>query len=94
MTLLDYIPTGAENAIPAKHLCELSGFSNVRAMQREIHHLREQGNIILSSTENQGGYYLPASPHEIARFVRSMQSRIREIKKAMRAAERYTHSGQ
>lgn len=90
MRLMDYIPTGAENAIPAKTLASTAGYSSVRMMQQDIHRLREKGNLILSSTEPPNGYYLPASRQEAARFVRSMNSRIREIRKAVQAAERFT----
>lgn len=92
MNLLDYIPTGAQNAIPAKELCKRAGFPNVRSMQQEIHRLREQGHIICSSTEPPAGYFIAATPHEAARFIRSMESRRREIGRAIKAAKRYTSS--
>ena len=87
--LLDLIPVGAENAVPSKQLATAAGFPSVRVMQSEIHRLREKGNLILSSTEQPYGYYIAADPQEAARFVRSMQSRIREIRRAVRAAKKY-----
>ena len=88
MNLLAYIPTGAENAIQAKELCRLSGFANVRTMQQEIHRLRERGHPICASTEPPAGYYLAADEQEAARFVRSMESRRREIARAIRAIKK------
>lgn len=92
MKLLDCIPTGAGNAVPAEELCKRAGFSSVRSMQRAIHRLRETGKLICSSTEPPMGYYIAATPQEAARFIRSMESRRREIGRAIRAAKRYIQS--
>lgn len=92
MNLPDYIPTGAQNAIPAKELCKRAGFPSVRSIQQEIHRLREKGHIICSSTEPPAGYFIAANHHEAARFIRSMESRRREIGRAIKAAKRYTSS--
>ena len=89
MNFLDYIPTGAENAISAKELCARSGFPSIRAMQQEIHRLREQGHIICASTDPPAGYYIAADRQEASRFVRSMESRRREIGRAIKAAKKY-----
>lgn len=89
MNLLDYIPTGAQNAIPAKELCKRAGFPSVRSMQQEIHRLREKGHIICASTDPPTGYYIAADRQEAARFVRSMESRRREIGRAIKAAKKY-----
>ena len=90
--LLDYIPTGAENAIQAGELCKRAGFPSVRVLQKEIHRLREEGHIICSSTEPPAGYFIAANHHEAARFIRSMESRRREIGRAIKAAKRYAQS--
>ena len=89
LNLLDYIPTGAENAISAKELCARSGFPSIRAMRQEIHRLREQGHIICASTDPPAGYYIAEDRQEAARFVRSMESRRREIGRAIKAAKKY-----
>lgn len=64
VNLPDYIPTGAQNAIPAKELCKRAGFPSVRSIQQEIHRLREKGHIICSSTEPPAGYFIAANHHE------------------------------
>lgn len=92
MKLLDYIPPGRENAIPSEHLRKQAGFSTVRELRKEIHRLRETGKLICSSTEPPPGYYIAANPQEAARFIRSMESRRREIGRAIRAAKRYIQS--
>ncbi len=92
MQLLDYIPTGAKNAIQAGELCERAGFPSVRVLQKEIHRLREKGHLICSSTEPPAGYFLAADRQEAARFIRSMESRQREIGRAIQAAKRYISS--
>ena len=89
MNLLDYIPTWAENAISTKTLLHYSGLRSVRVLRQEIHRLREQGHIICASMEPPAGYYLAENPQEAARFVRSMESRRREIGRAIRAAKKY-----
>lgn len=92
MNLLDYIPTGAQNAIQAGELCKRAGFPSVRVLQKEIHRLREKGHIICSSTEPPAGYFIAANQYEAARFIRSMESRRRQIGRAIKAAKRYAQS--
>lgn len=89
MNLLDYIPTGAENAIDTKTLLQDSGLRSVRALRKEIHRLRERGHIICASTDPPTGYYIAADRQEAARFVRSMEGRRREIGRAIKAAKKY-----
>ena len=89
MNLLDYIPTGAENAINTKTLLQDSGLRSVRALRKGIHRLRERGHIICASTDPPTGYYIAADRQEAARFVRSMESRRREIGRAIKAAKKY-----
>lgn len=91
MKLLDYIPTGAENAIGTRDLLRLSGLPTIRALRKEIHRLRESGHIICSSTDTPAGYFIAADKKEAARFIRSMESRRREIGRAIKAAKKYIH---
>ncbi len=89
MKLLDFIPTGRENAIPGPDLARAAGFKDVRSMTQEIHRLRKGGELILSAVSYPPGYFLPESVHEVENFVRSMHGRIVEIKNAVRGAEKY-----
>ena len=88
MHLIDIIPVGAEHAVPAKRLASLAGCKSVRELQHELHNLRCRGAVICSTTENGGGYYQPANEQELRQFVRSMRSRAKKIKQAIRAAEK------
>lgn len=92
MNLLDFIPVGAKNAITTKELMRKSGISDVRILRKEIHALRERGCVICAGTEPPAGYFFAANPQEAARFIRSMESRQREIERAIRAAKVYCAS--
>ncbi len=89
MKLLDYIPTGRENAIPARELAIVAGFKDARTLQQEIARLRKRGELILSAPDHPHGYFLPANDYEISRFVHSMHNRISETQAAVRAAEQH-----
>lgn len=81
----DFLLTGAENAIPRRHLRQLTGLSD-RDLRRQIQAARLAGDPILSST-TAGGYYLPADNAELEHFVRSMRGRSREIEAVAAAVE-------
>ncbi|MGN0171193.1 MAG: hypothetical protein ACI39E_00245 [Acutalibacteraceae bacterium] len=89
--LLQYIPIGEQNAISTHKLRALAGFSNNRALTIAIHDLRENGSLICSNTR---GYFIPATPAEAAHFIRSMYSRIRKMRQAVRAIEKYAENGE
>lgn len=82
----DFLLAGAENAIPRCHLRQLTGLSD-RDLRRQIQAARLGGDPILSSTTT-GGYYLPADNAELEHFVRSMQSRAKEIEAVAAAVEK------
>jgi len=81
----DYLLHGAENAVPRRHLRQLTGISD-RDLRRRIQLERLAGVPILSST-TAGGYYLPSSVADLEHFVRSMQSRAKEIEAVASAVE-------
>lgn len=87
--IIDYIPTGSDNPVTTAQLMQITGISNPRILRREIHDLREKGHVICSSTEPPAGYFIPSDKEEAARFIHSMESRRREIGRAIRAAKRY-----
>ena len=71
--IYDLLSKGRENAVPRHVLAEMLGRSE-REVRRLVERERLEGTPILTSTEG-GGYYLPASPDDTARFVASMRSR-------------------
>lgn len=58
-----------------------------RQLRYKISQERKAGALILSTTEGGGGYYRAASADELRRYVRSMQSRSKEILTVIRTAE-------
>lgn len=80
----EFLQTGQQNAIPLRHLVQLTGMKS-RALRRRIEAERRSGIPILSNCEN--GYFLPDSQAEVERFVRSMRSRAREIEAVAAAVE-------
>lgn len=71
--IADHLLPGRENAISRQALMDRLGVSE-RDLRRRVERERLEGIPILTSTEV-GGYYLPASPDDTARFVASMRSR-------------------
>ena len=69
--ILEYIPEGKKNAIPAQRLAEISGARSERCLRGDIAELRKAGEIICSSP---GGYYRPATRDEIRDFIERMES--------------------
>lgn len=85
-TIHDLLPVGAEYAISRRQLSVITGIPD-RQLRRQIAQERRAGVLILSSTESNGGYYRAASREELQRYVRSMQSRSKEILTVIRTAE-------
>lgn len=76
LLISDLLREGAENGVTLAELVRLTG-EDERSIRRRIQMERKAGRLILS--DNQSGYFLPASEHEVRRFIRSMSSRAREI---------------
>ena len=82
MSVLDYIPFGKQNAISRERLSELSGMSD-RAVRKAIQALREDGEIILSSSHGKG-YWRSDDASEIGQYIAENKSRIRKLYKTNR----------
>lgn len=83
--LIDYIPTGKENAVKCSKLAEVFG-CHERDITMSINTLRNDGVIICSCSD---GYYIPRNDEDIKSFVRQMNHRVAEIQKAVKPAEDY-----
>lgn len=92
-SIYDLLPIGAENAVSRRELSALTGIED-RQLRRQIAKERRAGVLILSSSESNGGYYRAASREELQRYVRSMQSRSKEILTVIRTAEEAIATGQ
>lgn len=96
MRIFDLLPTGKENAISSRKLCEIVGV-NDRQLRKMILNERESGLLIMSNA-GKGGYYLPATESEIDDFIRmnekqaftrlKMTKSARDYKKRMRGQQK------
>ena len=82
MNIIDYIPFGKQNAISRERLSELSGMGD-RAVRKAIQALREDGEIILSSSHGKG-YWRSDDASEIGQYIAENKSRIRKLYKTNR----------
>ena len=81
--ILEFIPAGKINAIPAQRLAEISGARSERCLRGDIAELRKAGEIICSSP---AGYYRPATRAEIADFIERMESHAIGVLQAVSSA--------
>ena len=81
--LSELLPTGAENALTAKHIAQITGNKPrdvTRAFQRE----RTAGAAICASGD---GFYMAADAVELGRYIRAFDGRLREMQKTRRGLE-------
>lgn len=83
----DVLPYGKSAAIAAKPLASSLGFRSVRELQKQIERERSAGAVILSTTQNGGGYFLSNDPNELRRFTRTLEARARNTFKAAQSAQ-------
>ena len=81
--IIGLLHTGEENAVTARDLAAITGLS-VRDITLQIARERQAGAVILSSGK---GYFLPSSEDEILHFIRTMDSRAKQIFLAARSAK-------
>lgn len=85
--IVDLLPTGEENAVPAKDLARLAGLANVRELQLAIAFERARGEVILSKCTAGGGYFRPASDCETRKFISTVEARSANTRLALRSAK-------
>ena len=74
MNILDFIPTGKENAISKENLCKLTGIKDERIIRDAIKRQVESGVPILSSSGHKG-YWYSEDLEEIKEFIRENDHR-------------------
>ena len=84
LLISDMLHEGAENGLTLTELVQLTG-EDERSIRRRIQRERKAGKLILS--DNQSGYFLPATEDEVKRVIRSMSRRAREISAVAVVAE-------
>ena len=85
----DLLSEGKENAISAKDLTDLLGMGSVRELQQEIARERAAGAVILSTCQDGGGYYLPATDREVREFIRTLENRGKNTLAALESAREF-----
>lgn len=87
--IVEFLKAGKDNAIPSKQLAKIASCGSVRELQALVSHERQQGAVILSTSRNGGGYYLPADAEEVREFIRTLDARARHTFLALRSARKY-----
>lgn len=89
MNILELLPIGQENAIASQTLADLCGYKTVRQLQKDIEALRINGEVIASTCQDGGGYFIPANKEELGAYIRTVENRannsFRSLESAMQA---------
>lgn len=83
----EYLGRGKGAALTMNDLKLLTGYSR-RDIQKQIALERESGELILSTTQAPGGYYLPCNSSEVREYVESMSRRAKSTFRAAAAARK------
>lgn len=86
MVVADILPEGKENAVSAEALCNRLGVETVRELQKEIARERAAGAVILSTCQEDGGYFLPGDIREVKEFIKTLENRGRNTLRALESA--------
>lgn len=84
MRISEFLMTGVENGQTMRDLCAVLNL-NGRQFRRLVEQEQRSGIPICSDPVT--GYYLAADQHEVARFVRQMRGRAKEILTTAAAVE-------
>lgn len=82
----ELLKSGKENASTTKELITMLALESSRELQQLIQSERNNGKVILSTTGDGGGYYLPGNEMELREFIQSMENRSQEIEKSTKSA--------
>ncbi len=85
----ELLPTGKENAVKSQKLADLIGCKSIRELQQIIAEERAMGSVILSTSQNGGGYFLPQNEMEVREFVQTLQNRGKHTLAALESAKAY-----
>lgn len=77
MNIVDYIPTGKDNAVTRAQLCALTGLGD-RAVRKLIEIARVEGAVIVNHQDG-NGYYISNDPKDIRRQIATNNSRAMSI---------------
>lgn len=68
-SIYDILPVGESNKISTHDLMNLINESSIRELKKRVRDERLNGALILSTTQNGGGYYKPKNESEITAFI-------------------------
>lgn len=88
MVVADILTHGKENAVSAEALCNHLGVETVRELQKEIARERAAGAVILSSCQEDGGYFLPGNVQEVKDFIKTLENRGRNMLRALESTRK------
>ena len=78
----DVLLFGAENAIDGATLAATLGYKSRRDLSKQIERERRNGQPICAAVAgDRRGYYLAATPDEFSSYIRSLDRRIREVRR-------------
>lgn len=81
MCVAEYLGIGRDNARTARELCTALGIRR-RDLTKQIERERREGVPICASCDaNYPGYYMAGNEGELADYVRSLDRRIKEVKR-------------
>lgn len=92
--IFDYLPRGKQNAISAEKLASLMGLNDTRALRYHISCLRLNGELILSTSGKNGGYFIPETPEEVTAFIEENEKSARHTLAILRSAKKYRRNFQ
>ena len=86
--IYEILNAGRENAIETEQLVRKFNFTDKRELQRQISKERKAGLVILSTCENNGGYYKPANDYEVKCFIKTLSCRASNTFGALKSAKK------
>jgi hypothetical protein len=84
----DFLGVGRENAVSGSELADRLHVHDLRFVTRRIEQERRAGSPICATTSGeQRGYFLAASPDELRRYTRSLDRRLLEVQRTRQSLE-------
>lgn len=86
--IYEILSRGVANAISGKHLMTILNLRDGRDITRQVEKERHAG-IPICATTNSGnpGYYLPDSPAELERYIKSLDRRLKNVRETREAVQ-------
>lgn len=79
---------GEANAIPGKQLMAMLNLRDGRDITRQVERERHAGIPICATTNSDSpGYYLPYSPAELERYIKSLDRRLKNVRETREAVQ-------